>query len=211
MEYLYVFSPNAGKYGPGKTPYLETFHAVWGLMWFDKGWDGGSNLSFDLWDLNELQKIMNLEITAPKKCEYNSDSCWGDQLSDKCFIITDIEVTKTSRNHKPCFEHISQSCFQKNGWYFCKGITQVGYFRSSHAQVFLVKGVLKICSKFTGENLCRSVILIKLLCNFIEIAFRHGCSPVSLLHILRSTFLKNTSERLLLNICNNTEMWPLHK
>ena len=55
-----------GKYGPEKTPYLETFHAVWGLMWFDKGWDGGSNLSFDLWDLNELQKIMNLEITARK-------------------------------------------------------------------------------------------------------------------------------------------------
>ena len=23
-----VFSPNTGKYGPGKTPYLETFHAV---------------------------------------------------------------------------------------------------------------------------------------------------------------------------------------
>ena len=23
-----VFSPNAGKYGPEKTPYLETFHAV---------------------------------------------------------------------------------------------------------------------------------------------------------------------------------------
>ena len=25
---LSVFSPNAGKYGPGKTPYLETFHTV---------------------------------------------------------------------------------------------------------------------------------------------------------------------------------------
>ena len=24
----YVFSPNAGKYGPEKTPYLDTFHAV---------------------------------------------------------------------------------------------------------------------------------------------------------------------------------------
>ena len=23
-----VFSPNAGKYGPEKTPYLDTFHAV---------------------------------------------------------------------------------------------------------------------------------------------------------------------------------------
>ena len=27
-KYLSVFSPNAGKYGPEKTPYLDTFHAV---------------------------------------------------------------------------------------------------------------------------------------------------------------------------------------
>ena len=27
-RYLSVFSPNAGKYGPEKTPYLDTFHAV---------------------------------------------------------------------------------------------------------------------------------------------------------------------------------------
>ena len=26
--YFPVFSPNTGKYGPGKTPYLDTFHAV---------------------------------------------------------------------------------------------------------------------------------------------------------------------------------------
>ena len=29
-EYLSAFSPNAGKYGPGKTSYLDTFHAVIG-------------------------------------------------------------------------------------------------------------------------------------------------------------------------------------
>ena len=27
-SYLSVFSPNARKYGPEKTPYLDTFHAV---------------------------------------------------------------------------------------------------------------------------------------------------------------------------------------
>ena len=27
-EYLSVFSPNSGKYGPEKTPYLDTFHGV---------------------------------------------------------------------------------------------------------------------------------------------------------------------------------------
>ena len=65
--------------------------------------------------------------------------------------------------------------------------------------MFLGKGVLKICSKFTGEYLCRSVISIKLLSNFIEITLRHRCSPVNLLHIFRIPFPKNTSERMLLN------------
>ena len=34
-EYLSVFTPNAGKYGPEKTPYLDTFYAVSALafMW----------------------------------------------------------------------------------------------------------------------------------------------------------------------------------
>ena len=34
--------------------------------------------------------------------------------------------------------------------------------RSSHPEVVLVKGFLKLCSKFTGEHPCRSVISIKL-------------------------------------------------
>ena len=63
--------------------------------------------------------------------------------------------------------------------------------------VFLGKGVLKIYSKFTEEHPCRSVILIKLLCNVFEIALRHGCSPVNLLHIFRTPFYKNTCGGLL--------------
>ena len=62
-------------------------------------------------------------------------------------------------------------------------------FRSSQPEVFLGKGVLKICSKFTGEHPCRSAISIKLLSNFIEITLRHGRSPVILLHIFRTLFL----------------------
>ena len=68
----------------------------------------------------------------------------------------------------------------------------------SRPEVFLGKGALKICSRFTGEHPCRSAISIKLLCNFIEIALRHGSSPVNLLHIFRVPFPKNTSGRLLL-------------
>ena len=69
--------------------------------------------------------------------------------------------------------------------------------RSSRS--ILKKRFLKIFSKFTGENQCRSVISIKLLCNFIEITLRHRRSPKNYLHIFRTLFLKNTSRRLLLD------------
>ena len=36
-EYLFVFSPNAGKYGPEKTPNTDTFHEV-NLTYNPKRW-----------------------------------------------------------------------------------------------------------------------------------------------------------------------------
>ena len=57
-------------------------------------------------------------------------------------------------------------------------LTYFGRFtktRSIPPEVFLEKGVLKICSKFKGEHPCRSVIM----------------SPVNLLHIFRTPFYKN--------------------
>ena len=65
---------------------------------------------------------------------------------------------------------------------------------SSHLEVFLGKGVLKICSQFTGKHPCWRVISVKLLCKFIEIALRDGCSLVNSLHIFRTHFLKDTSD-----------------
>ena len=62
----------------------------------------------------------------------------------------------------------------------------------------LRKRFLKICSKFTEEHPRRSGIWTKLLCTFIEITLRHGCSPVNLLHFFRTPFPRNTSEWLLL-------------
>ena len=38
-----------------------------------------------------------------------------------------------------------------------------------------------------------------LLCNFIEIVLRHGCSPASLFYIFRTAFPKKSSRRLLLD------------
>ena len=58
--------------------------------------------------------------------------------------------------------------------------------------------VLKIYRKVTGGHHCRSTISIKLIYNFIKITLRHGCSPVTLLHIFKTPFPKNTSGRMLL-------------
>ena len=66
--------------------------------------------------------------------------------------------------------------------------------RSSYPEKFLGKGVLKICSKFTGEHPCWSVILITLLCNFTEIALQHWCCfsiGVALLWVAASECLRN--------------------
>ena len=52
---------------------------------------------------------------------------------------------------------------------------RVSTIRSSHPEVFLGKGVPKICTKLTGEHPSRTVISIKLLCNFIKITLSHGC------------------------------------
>ena len=62
------------------------------------------------------------------------------------------------------------------------------------------KGILKICSKSTGEQPCRSTLSVKLQSNFIEISLQHRCSPVNLLHIFRTHFYKNTSGWLLLGL-----------
>ena len=66
--------------------------------------------------------------------------------------------------------------------------------RSSLLEVFLGKGVRKICSKITREHPWRSAISIKLQSNFVEITLWHVCSPVHLLHIFRTPFRKTPME-----------------
>ena len=81
--------------------------------------------------------------------------------------------------------------------------------RSSHPDVFLGKGVLKICSKFTRRHPCWSAISIKLQSNFIEIALLDECSPVNLLIIFRKPFPRHTSWWLLLNRERLNPSWLL--
>ena len=81
-----------------------------------------------------------------------------------------------------------------NFWIFFKFYS----FTSSRPEVFLKNAVLKIYSKFTREDPCRSATSIRFLANFIEISLRHGCSPVNLMDIFKTAFAKKTSGRLLL-------------
>ena len=62
------------------------------------------------------------------------------------------------------------------------------------AEVFYKKAVLKNSAIFTGKHLCWST------CNFIKNELHRRCSPVNIADILRTTFLQNTSGRLLLEV-----------
>ena len=81
--------------------------------------------------------------------------------------------------------------------------------KTSPTEVLLGKGLLKISSKVTIEHSYQSAISMKLLSNFIEIAFRHGCPPVNLLHIFGTPIPKNTSEGLFLS--KPWEPWSLNQ
>ena len=72
-------------------------------------------------------------------------------------------------------------------------------FRSSPPRVFLRKGVLKVCSKFTGEYPCPSVISLKLQSNFTKITLRHGCSPINCI-FSETLFTKTSMEGCLWNL-----------
>ena len=87
----------------------------------------------------------------------------------------------------------------ENTFFYRTPLVAAPLFRSSRPIMFLRKGILKICGKFTGEHPCRGAISVKFLCNFIEIALWHGCSSVNLLLISRTHFSKNTFGWLLLN------------
>ena len=69
------------------------------------------------------------------------------------------------------------------------------------------KYAANLYNKFIGEQLCSSVISIKLQTNFIKITLRHGCFSVNLLHIFRTLFYRNTSggPLLLIRLAHESE------
>ena len=66
------------------------------------------------------------------------------------------------------------------------------WFRSSHLRCSVKKGVLKNLAKFTGKHLCQGLFFNKVA------GFRHRCFPLNFVKFLKTPFLQNTSDRLLL-------------
>ena len=91
-------------------------------------------------------------------------------------------ISTTFLRTYPSFQKLEFHSIQKRNQF-----TDAMKYRSSRPEVFLGKGVLKMCSKFTEEHLC-------------QIALRHRCSRVSFLYIFRKPFPNNTSGWLLLKI-----------
>ena len=121
-------------------------------------------------------------------------SCEFSEISKNTFSCRTFPVAASLTFR---LQLLTVNCFHKKASLSMFDRVLNTYLASSHSEVFLGNGVLKICSKFTGVHPCRSAISIKLLCNFIEIALQHGCSPVNLLHIFRTPFQQNTFEWLL--------------
>ena len=116
------------------------------------------------------------------------------------FFRSRIEYNLTSFKRKGDLEKVSNnSCLSvsfcvtsESSWNttICDNVLW-GKSWSSPPDVFLGKGVLKIYSKFTGEQSCWSAISIK-MCHLTKITLRHECSPLNLLYIFRTPFYKNT-------------------
>ena len=109
-------------------------------------------------------------------------------VSETCRLFHQIFSTEASNSVAVVIE----SQIQKKNLYLAESelitfpdVFHTYTYRSSRLEGFLGKGVLKICSKFTGEHQCQSAIW-------------HGCSPVNLLHISRRPFSRSTSGWLLL-------------
>ena len=120
---------------------------------------------------------------------YSTDNRWCANTIKT--LVWHYSGTKCHLKMKFCTDNYFYDdtlCLKKN-WKLDKA-------RSSPPEIFLLKGVLKIRCKFTGEHPYRSAISIKLESYFIEISLRNMCSPVNLLLIFRALFSEEPLRRL---------------
>ena len=86
-------------------------------------------------------------------------------------------------------------------------------FRSSHRRCSVKKGVLRNFEIFTGKHLCQSLFFNKVAglrpATLSKKRLLHRCFPVNFATLLRTLFLQNTSERLLLQfsiLCSRVDV-----
>ena len=152
-----------------------------------------AHLFFEVWDI--VCMLLNVSVNREKKkINPNAHNALRRKLDYRLKLLQVKTFTlpwvKFSEN-----KYSSKKNNITDIWYI---FDKLKYLTGSPLEVFSWKPILKICSKFTGEHPCGSAIVITLQSNFNEIAFRHGCSPVNLLHIFRTPFPKNTSWGLFL-------------
>ena len=115
----------------------------------------------------------------------NNDFKKANDFKSKFRVKQSLRIFKKTKNSR----YFSAGPFKmlENTW--SQGL-YINILQSSRPDLFLRKDVLRISSMFTGEHPCWIMISIKLQNNFIEIAVTHGCSPVNLLHISITLFIK---------------------
>ena len=96
-EYLSVFSQNAGKCGPEKTPYLDIFHAV--LLWKHSKVHSKSSLTSKTEFFAKIFKAFEpLTITRKKlllRCldsEYVFDILWQIIIGYICVVLSEFSL-----------------------------------------------------------------------------------------------------------------------
>ena len=94
--------------------------------------------------------VLLFAVQLPFKATSNTFHCVLENFSEKsslCFLLFMYSLPSNPYRCKRFVYSINFTEDKENSM----------NYRSSHSEVFLGKGVPKICSKFTGEHSCRSV------------------------------------------------------
>ena len=92
------------------------------------------------------------------------------------------------------YTHMSLVCTRMSSVF-----TRMQFYHEPPLEVFCRKWCsYKNFANFTGKGLCWSVILIKVVKNFVEKRLQHRCFPLKFAKFLRTPISKNIQERLLL-------------
>ena len=132
--------------------------------------------------INQTLETMNIRMPHidnwkkwPKLCiKFNGFLCVEIQYQ-KTIVINQLKanvefflINMLWRNYYRRYEWFVYELWR---WWFLpfqwhkKFIEKLTYLRNSHAEMFLGRDILKICSKFTGEHPCRSAVALQLYWN----------------------------------------------